>query len=96
MTRRLVSLNGNADIPLDHATVVVGRDRRCDVRIESFRVSRRHCCLALDRDEVVVLDLGSTNGTRINGRRVAKGVLRPGDELSIADCPYHLEGLSRS
>jgi pSer/pThr/pTyr-binding forkhead associated (FHA) protein len=96
MTRRLVSLNGNAHIPLLHATVVVGRDRRCDVRIESFRVSRRHCRLALDGDGVLVHDLGSTNGTRINGRLVDRGVLRPGDELSIADCRYHLEDHSRS
>jgi pSer/pThr/pTyr-binding forkhead associated (FHA) protein len=74
--------------------VVVGRHRRCDVRIASPRVSRRHCCLALDGDGVLVRDLGSTNGTRINGRRVEEGVLRPGDELSIADCRYQLEGLS--
>ena len=96
MTLRLVSLNGNADIPLDHAMVVVGQDRRCDFRIESIQVSRRHCRLARCRDEVVVLDLGSTNGTRINGRLVGGGVLRPGDRLTIADCHYHLENLSRS
>jgi pSer/pThr/pTyr-binding forkhead associated (FHA) protein len=89
-------MNGNEDIPLNHATVVVGRAPRCEVRIESFRVSRRHCCLALYRDEVLVIDLGSTNGTRINGRLVGRGVLRPGDQLSIADCHYHLENLSRS
>jgi hypothetical protein len=38
--------------------------------------------------EVLVRDLGSTNGTRINGRRVAAGRLRPGDELAIADLRY--------
>jgi pSer/pThr/pTyr-binding forkhead associated (FHA) protein len=92
MPLRLVSLDGYADIPLDPVVVLVGRDRGCDVRIESFRVSRRHCCLALDRDRVLVRDLGSTNGTRINGRRIGKGVLHPGDELSIAQCRYHLQG----
>ena len=95
MPLRLVSLDGHSDIPLDHV-VVVGRGRRCDVRIESFRVSRRHCCLTLDRDGVLVRDLGSTNGTLINGQRVKEGVLRPGDELSIAQCRYQLEGLPRS
>jgi pSer/pThr/pTyr-binding forkhead associated (FHA) protein len=89
----LVSLDGHADIPLDHVMVVVGRDRRCDFRIESCRVSRRHCCLIVDGGAVVVRDLGSTNGTRINGRCVEEGVLRPGDELSIAHCRYHLEDL---
>ena len=96
MPPRLVSLHGDADIELDRAVVVVGRHRWCDVRIASPRVSRRHCRLAVDRDGVLVRDLGSTNGTRINGRRVEEGVLRPGDELSIAHCRYHLAGLSES
>jgi pSer/pThr/pTyr-binding forkhead associated (FHA) protein len=94
MPPRLVCLDGHADIPLDRAVVVVGRHYWCDVRIASPRVSRRHCCLALDRDGVLVRDLGSTNGTRINGQRVKEGVLRPGDELAIAHCRYQLEGLS--
>ena len=94
MTLRLVCLDGHADISLDRAVVLVGRHRWCHVRIASPRVSRRHCCLAPDRDGVLVRDLGSTNGTRINGRRVEEGVLRPGDELSIAHCRFQLEGLS--
>ena len=96
MPLRLVCLDGHADIALDRAVVVVGRHRWCDVRIASPRVSRRHCCLALGRDGVLVRDLGSTNGTRINGRHVDWGVLRPGDELTIADCRYQLENPSRS
>jgi pSer/pThr/pTyr-binding forkhead associated (FHA) protein len=96
MPLRLICLDGHADIALDRVVVVVGRHRWCHVRIASPRVSRRHCRLALDSDGVLVRDLGSTNGTRINGRRVDRGVLRPGDELSIADCRYHLENLSRS
>jgi pSer/pThr/pTyr-binding forkhead associated (FHA) protein len=92
MPLRLVCLDGHADISLDREVLVVGRHRWCDVRIDSSRVSRRHCCLALDGDGVLVRDLGSTNGTRINGEWVEEGVLRPGDELSIAHCRYHLEG----
>ena len=92
MALRLVCLDGHADISLDRDVVVVGRHQWCDARIYSPRVSRRHCCLALGRDGVLVRDLGSTNGTRINGQRVDQGVLRPGDELSIAHCRYHLEG----
>jgi pSer/pThr/pTyr-binding forkhead associated (FHA) protein len=91
----LVSLDGYADIPLDRP-VVVGRDRRCDVRIGSFRVSRRHCRLAIVRDGVQIRDLGSTNGTQINGRPVDEGVLHPGDELSVAGCRFQLKSLSRS
>jgi hypothetical protein len=44
-----------------------------------------------DHGEVVVRDLGSTNGIRINGQRVEMGRLRPGDELSIAHIRYRLD-----
>jgi pSer/pThr/pTyr-binding forkhead associated (FHA) protein len=91
MSARLVSLNGHPDILLEGGALVVGRSRWCDVRIASVRVSRRHCCLALGGDEVLVSDLGSTNGTWINGRRVVRGALRPGDELKVAHCRYHLD-----
>jgi pSer/pThr/pTyr-binding forkhead associated (FHA) protein len=42
-------------------------------------------------DEVLVRDLGSTNGIRINGMRIETGTVRPGDELSIANFRYRLE-----
>jgi len=100
MPLRLVSLDGTADIPLDHDFVMVGRDRWCHVRLNSPQVSRRHCSLTVDGDGVLVLDLGSTNGTRINGRRVGQALLHPGDELWIAHYRFHLrydlEGLSHS
>jgi pSer/pThr/pTyr-binding forkhead associated (FHA) protein len=96
MPLRLVCLDGYADIPLDRIVLMVGRSRWCDVHIASPRVSRRHCCLACGRDHVLVSDLGSANGTRINGRRIDRSVLRPGDELSIAHLRYRLQNLSRS
>ena len=47
--------------------------------------------MSLDQSEIVVRDLGSTNGIRINGQRVEIGRLRPGDELSIAHIRYRYE-----
>lgn len=91
MSVRLVSLNGHPDIVLGGILAVVGRHPACDVRVDSSRVSRRHCCLALSHDEVVVRDLWSTNGTWINGRRIQDGALRPGEELAIANLRYRLE-----
>ena len=44
-----------------------------------------------DQGEIVVRDLGSTNGIRINGQRIEMGRLRPGDELSIAHIRYRYE-----
>jgi pSer/pThr/pTyr-binding forkhead associated (FHA) protein len=72
--------------------VLVGRHPQCDARLDSLWVSGRHCILTEDGGEVVVRDLGSTNGIRINGQRVERGRLRPGDEISIAHFPYRLEG----
>jgi hypothetical protein len=91
MPTRLVALDEGPDIPLDRAMVVVGRHPQCDARLDSLRVSRHHCCMTQDQGEVVVRDLGSTNGIRINGQRVEMGRLRPGDELSIAHIRYRLD-----
>src|SRR3954463_15140724 len=91
MPARLVALDEGTDISLDRSMVVVGRHPLCDVRLDSLRISRHHCCMTQDKDEVVVRDLGSTNGIRINGERVERGRLRPGDELSIAHIRYRFE-----
>ncbi len=91
MALRLVALDEGSDIALDRAMVVVGRHPLCDVRLDSLRISRHHCCMTPESEEVIVRDLGSTNGIRINGERVERGRLRPGDELSIAHIRYRFE-----
>jgi pSer/pThr/pTyr-binding forkhead associated (FHA) protein len=91
MSHLLVSLDGGPDIPTGRGPVIVGRHPHCDVRLRSIHVSRRHCCLTAVAGAVIVRDLGSTNGTLVNGRQVEAGRLRPGDELSIAHFRYRLE-----
>ncbi len=91
MPSRLVALDGGVDIPLDRSMMVVGRHPHCDVRLDSLRISRHHCCMTRDDSDLVVRDLGSTNGIRVNGERVDRGRLKPGDELSIAHIRYRLE-----
>src|SRR6476660_6203224 len=92
MSSRFGAIDEGPDITLDRAMIVVGRDPNCDTRLDSLRVSRHHCCMTRKNDQVVVRDLGSTNGIRINGMRVETGSLRLGDELSIAHFRYRLEG----
>lgn len=94
MPIRLVAIDEGPDITLDRAMLIVGRHPQCDARLDSIRVSRRHCCMTQDKDngDVIVRDLGSTNGIRINGQRVEIGKLRPGDELSIAHIRFRMEG----
>lgn len=90
MGPRLESLDGGMDITLEQALVLVGRNPGCDLQINSPRISRRHCFLARLGDGIEVRDLESRNGTRINGRRVVQGRLRPGDELTIAQYRYRM------
>lgn len=91
MPLRLVALDEGPDILVDRAVVVVGRHPQCDARLDSIRVSRRHCCMTPDAGDLVVRDLGSTNGIRINGQRVEMGRVRPGDELSIAHIRFRFD-----
>jgi predicted component of type VI protein secretion system len=91
MPHLLVALGGGPDIPVGREPIFVGRHLGCDVRLCSIRVSRRHCCLTEVDGGVAVRDLGSSNGTLINGRRMEAGRLLPGDELSIAHLRYRLD-----
>jgi pSer/pThr/pTyr-binding forkhead associated (FHA) protein len=72
----------------------VGRHPECDVRIELRKISRRHCCLALVYDRVVIRDLGSRNGVRVNGSPVDEATLLPGDEVAIGPVIFRVEGVS--
>jgi pSer/pThr/pTyr-binding forkhead associated (FHA) protein len=88
----LRALSGGPDISVSQALVVVGRHPVCDVRLDSNRVSLRHCILHEDGGEVDVRDLGSTNGTWINGNRVERGRLARGDEMAIGHIRYRVDG----
>jgi predicted component of type VI protein secretion system len=92
MPTLLVALAGGPDILVNADLVVVGRDPGCDARLDSPQISRMHCCLIEIGGGVLVRDLGSTNGVRINGRQSRSGRLRPGDELSVAHLRYRVEG----
>jgi predicted component of type VI protein secretion system len=88
MPAQLVALTEGPSILLDKPILLFGRHPECDIQIESRKISRRHCCLAQVGDYLVVRDLGSTNGIRINGVRVLEGRLRAGDELTIGGHRY--------
>jgi pSer/pThr/pTyr-binding forkhead associated (FHA) protein len=63
---------------------VFGRGQECHVRPNSELVSRQHCILSVGLERVLVRDLGSTNGTLVNGRRVLREqVLHEGDRLQL-------------
>src|SRR5579862_3981778 len=92
MPAHLLSLADGPSILIDKPILLFGRHEECDVQLNSKKVSRRHCVLAQVNDYLVIRDLGSTNGVRINGERVVEGKLRPGDELQIGNFKYQVCG----
>lgn len=64
-------------------TFVIGRKNTCDLRIPLSSVSRQHCELRIEGDQIKVRDLGSSNGTFHNNIRVQEAVLAAGDELVV-------------
>jgi two-component system, cell cycle response regulator len=66
--------------------VVLGRDRSCEVPLEADDVSRRHARIVPDGGGHVLVDLGSTNGTFVNGVEVETARLAPGDRVALGSC----------
>jgi predicted component of type VI protein secretion system len=97
MPAQLLALTDGPSILLDKPILLLGRHGECDIQLNSRKVSRRHCCIAQVNDYLVVRDLGSTNGVRINGERVIDGKLKAGDELTVGNFRYqvYLEGSSQ-
>jgi hypothetical protein len=93
MTARLVPLSeGSAPIVLEKAITLIGRHPECDVVLdENQKISRRHCCIAQVENRLVLRDLGSMNGIRVNGEAVVEVDLREGDEVTIGDEEFVLE-----
>lgn len=69
----------------------IGRGEECHLRPRSDAISRRHCVIAVNEGEVLLRDLGSKNGTYVNGERVeGSRVLQPGDQLQVGPLQFEL------
>ncbi|MEA2361504.1 MAG: hypothetical protein QOD71_649 [Thermoleophilaceae bacterium] len=73
--------------------VLVGRSRECDVVLSDQNVSRRHIELHRGERGWAAVDLGSTNGMKVNGRRLSHAELEPGDRITVGvtDLTFELE-----
>jgi DNA-binding winged helix-turn-helix (wHTH) protein len=77
-------LRGARELPLYEGENLLGREPDAVVRLVSEKASRRHARIMVDEKRAVLADLGSKNGTRVNGRRVQSPVaLEPGDRIEI-------------
>jgi pSer/pThr/pTyr-binding forkhead associated (FHA) protein len=79
---RLVSGDGRT-YPLQIGSTVIGRGDQANLRLPDVGISRRHARLDFDGAQVVLTDLGSTNGTMVNGQRVSAVALNPGDMIQL-------------
>lgn len=81
--RRELSLNGDRTL--------IGRRNDCDIRIPLTEVSRHHSELRIENDKVHIKDLGSSNGTFVNNKRVQTSALNPGDHVIIGPVVFTLQ-----
>ncbi|MEZ6067589.1 MAG: FHA domain-containing protein [Planctomycetaceae bacterium] len=89
MIAELIPVDGSPAVRIHRDITLVGRKRGlCDVIVDDSSVSKVHCALAKTDGLLFLRDLGSTNGTRVNGQRVSRGALLPGDELAIANVKF--------
>jgi pSer/pThr/pTyr-binding forkhead associated (FHA) protein len=93
MPARLVPLTPGLGppIPLERPVILIGRHSDCDVQIVHPRISRRHCCFAQVGERLVLRDLGSSTGIRINGYPIEESDLAADDEIAIGPILYRLE-----
>jgi hypothetical protein len=78
------------EVEVPKGVAVLGRDPSCDIVLNDSKCSRRHAVVEDGPDGVVVLDTGSANGVLVDGRRVEKAPLRPGDTFRLGDVQIKL------
>jgi hypothetical protein len=77
--------------PVDHPRFTIGRAGACNLVLHHPTVSRLHAELRPDGDQWLLTDLGSRNGTRLNGWRIdGPAAVRPGDRVSFGDLRFRL------
>jgi adenylate cyclase len=87
----LIPTGGGDTIPLVRDKLTIGRRESCDICLRFPNISGQHCELSFEDGYWTVRDLGSTNGIRVNGERVQKKIVRPGDSISIATRSFTIE-----
>jgi pSer/pThr/pTyr-binding forkhead associated (FHA) protein len=88
----LIPTGGGEDVPLKKGTILIGRRETCDIVLRFPNVSGQHCKLTLESGYWFVTDLNSSNGTKLNGTKIAgKRRLDPGAILAVAKHQYEVQ-----
>ncbi len=88
MRAQLMPLDGGDPIEINKDLTLVGRKEECDLRLDHKSVSKLHCVIVKTDGLLLLRDLGSTNGTRVNGQRVRRAALLPNDQVMIASFKF--------
>jgi len=94
MRVNLVPVDGGESIEITKDLVLIGRKEDCDIHLDHKSISKIHCVVVKTDGLLLLRDLGSTNGTRVNGQRVRRAALLPNDHLNIASLRYKVEFLA--
>jgi hypothetical protein len=84
-------LDDGSRVPLADGTITIGRAADCAVRLSDASVSRRHAEVRRSGDGWTIVDLGSTNGTRVNGAPATERRLQDGDAITVGDAALRFE-----
>ena len=80
------------EILMQREEFLLGRGTDCDLRLSDINVSRHHCLIRIRAEEIILSDLGSSNGTYVNGHRIVSQVaLHSGDEIRVAEFRFVLD-----
>lgn len=71
------------EVAIDRERIVIGRGRKADLALAEATISRAHAAIGFDGERFFVEDLGSTNGTLVNGARVSRQPLKSDDEIQM-------------
>ena len=79
------------EFPLEEEATCIGRSPEADFRIPTPDVSRRHCELVIEGNKLIVHDVGSSNGTYVNGKSIEEATLKPGDRLTVGPVTFTVQ-----
>ena len=98
MQAQLIPVDGGSPIEITRDSTLVGRKPEvCDLVIDRSSISKIHCLIVKTDGLLFIRDLASTNGTKVNGQKITRGALLPGDELSFASVRFQVHlGPSKS
>jgi serine/threonine protein kinase len=88
---QIVSVATGKKIRLRRPIALLGRSSQCDIVVRAANVSKHHCQIIVEPDGVVVENLGSANGTYVNGRPIQTAPLQDGDRLRVADHEFEVQ-----